>query len=51
MKIFIIEVFFYLNKKYGNYILDPPIEEQVGHHWYESIDLERSYTEYVNKIR
>lgn len=33
----------YLSQKYGNYRLDPPIEEQVGHHYSIAYDCNRSY--------
>lgn len=33
----------YLRKKYGDYTLDPPVEEQVGHHYYVVMDLFTSY--------
>lgn len=35
----------YLRQKYGDYHLDPPPEEQVGHHYYISYDCNRSYKE------
>lgn len=38
----------YLRDKYGDYELDPPKEEQAGHHYYDAIDLTKSYTEYFN---
>jgi len=37
----------YLREKYGDYTQDPPLEEQVGHHYYEVLDLEKPYTEYI----
>ena len=39
----------YLTQKYGDYTLDPPKEEQVGHHYYEVCDTQRPYTEYMAK--
>ena len=36
----------YLRKKYGDYTLDPPIEEQVGHHYYAIMDLSTPYKKY-----
>jgi len=37
----------YLTQKYGDWRADLPKEEQVGHHYYDICDLERSYKEYV----
>lgn len=37
----------YLTQKYGDWRADLPKEDQVGHHYYEICDLERSYKEYV----
>ncbi len=39
----------YLRDKYGDYEQDPPIEEQVGHHYYDIVDLTKSYVNYINK--
>lgn len=36
----------YLTQKYGDYTLDPPDEERVGHHYFEVCDCERPYTLY-----
>lgn len=36
----------YLTQKYGDWRADLPKEEQVGHHYYAVMDLNRSYTEY-----
>ena len=33
----------YLREKYGDYTKDPPIEEQVGHHYYSMMDTNVSY--------
>lgn len=33
----------YLHQKYGDYTSDPPIEEQVGHHYSIAYDCNRSY--------
>ena len=38
----------YLTQKYGNWRAELPKEEQVGHHYYEVCDLERSFKEYVS---
>ena len=35
----------YLRQKYGDYKLDPPLSEQVGHHYYISYDCDCSYKE------
>lgn len=37
----------YLKEKYGDYILDPPVEEQVGHHYCVAMDIAVPYGEYV----
>lgn len=37
----------YLHRKYGDYRLDPPKEEQVGHHYYKVCDLDKPYTDYL----
>ena len=37
----------YLTQKYGNWREDLPIEQQVGHHYYSVLDLNKSYTEYL----
>lgn len=37
----------YLRQKYGDYELDPPPAEQVGHHRCTVCDCRRSYREYV----
>jgi len=39
----------YLTQKYGDWRADIPVEEQVGHHLYSLLDLEKSYTEYKNR--
>lgn len=36
----------YLTQKYGDWRAEIPEEKQVGHHYYEVIDLERPYTAY-----
>lgn len=40
----------YLTQKYGNWRADLPKEQQVGHHYYEICDLERPYTDYIEKL-
>lgn len=37
----------YLTRKYGDYSLDPPAEDQVGHHYYTVCDCTRPYTDYT----
>lgn len=37
----------YLTQKYGNWKLELPVEQQVGHHYYEVCDLIKPYTDYV----
>lgn len=37
----------YLSKIYGDYMKLPPKEKQVGHHYTEAIDVNRSYIEYL----
>lgn len=39
----------WLTQVYGNYMTPPPVEQRVGHHYAEVIDLERPYTAYVRK--
>lgn len=38
----------YLSQKYGEWRKDLPREEQVGHHYYEILDLGKSYLEYID---
>jgi phosphorylcholine metabolism protein LicD len=40
----------YLTQKYGDWRADLPPEEQVGHHYYEILDLERPYTDYIKSV-
>lgn len=37
----------YLRKNYNDYEKDLPLEEQRGHHYYDVIDLDRPYREYI----
>lgn len=37
----------YLTQKYGNWRAELPAEEQIGHHYFEVMDLSKSYTEYI----
>lgn len=37
----------YLAQKYGDWRADIPADEQVGHHLYSLLDLNKSYTEYI----
>lgn len=39
----------YLTHIYGDYMKFPPKEKQVSHHYTDIIDLEKPYTEYINK--
>ena len=39
----------YLTQKYGDYSQDPPIQEQVGHHYYKICDADRPYTYYTTR--
>lgn len=39
----------YLTQKYGCWQNDLPLEQQVGHHYYEICDLTRPYTFYAGK--
>lgn len=40
----------YLTQKYGDWRAELPKDEQVGHHFYEVCDLDRPYTDYVEKL-
>lgn len=40
----------YLTQKYGDWRAELPIEEQVGHHYYEIFDLKHPYTDYIESI-
>lgn len=37
-----------LEMSYGDYLKLPPIEERIGHHFVEYIDLHKPYTDYLN---
>ena len=37
----------YLTRLYGDYMTPPPIEKQIGHHYYEIADMKKSYKEYT----
>ncbi len=39
----------YLTQKYGNWRAELPPEKQVGHHYYEVMDLHTPYTAYISK--
>lgn len=41
----------YLTQKYGNWRADPPKEQQVGHHYYSVMDLNKPYTEYFKEMK
>ena len=40
----------YLTQKYGNWRAELPPEQQVGHHYAEIVDLNRPYTDYIEKL-
>ena len=40
----------YLTQKYGDWRADLPEDQKVGHHYYEIMDLERPYTDYIDKV-
>lgn len=40
----------YLTRKYGDWRSDPPEKEQRGHHFYEKMDLQHSYTDYITVL-
>lgn len=40
----------YLTQKYGNWRAELPLEQQVGHHYAEVIDLNRPYTDYIEHL-
>lgn len=37
----------YLRRKYGDYTIDPPEAQQVGHHYHTVCDCTRPYTDYL----
>lgn len=39
----------WLTQVYGDYMQLPPVEKRVGHHYAQTIDLDRSYIEYNQK--
>ena len=39
----------YLRKKYGDYHKDPPIEAQVGHHYYVALNLHEPCKKYMSE--
>ena len=40
----------YLTQKYGDWRADLPEDQKVGHHYAEVIDLNRPYTDYIEKL-
>ena len=40
----------YLTQRYGDWRADIPEEEKVGHHYYNIMDLEHSYADYIEKV-
>ena len=41
----------YLTQKYGDWRADLPENERIGHHYYTICDCNKSYKEYLNKMR
>lgn len=41
----------YLTQKYGDWRADLPKQQQVGHHYYEICDLNRPYTDYIERLK
>ncbi len=39
----------YLTQLYGDYMTPPPVEKRIGHHSAVVIDLDKPYTEYINR--
>jgi lipopolysaccharide cholinephosphotransferase len=37
----------YLSSVYGDYMKLPPVEKREGHHYYENLDINKSYREYL----
>ncbi len=40
----------YLTQKYGDWRAELPLDKQVGHHYYDIMDLNRSYTEFIANV-
>lgn len=40
----------YLTNRFGDWRADLPEDQKVGHHYYEIMDLERPYTDYIDKV-
>ena len=38
-----------LTQMYGDYMTPPPIEKCITHHYTDVIDLDKPYTEYLEK--
>lgn len=41
----------YLTQTYGDYMTLPPTEQQIGHHFYETVDMNRPYKDYIDNAR
>lgn len=39
----------YLTRLYGDYMILPPVEKQIGHHYYDIVDTNKSYLEYFKE--
>ena len=40
----------YLTQKYGDYVQDPPAQQQAGHHYYTVCDCDYPYTNYTDTM-
>lgn len=40
----------YLTQTYGDYMTLPPTEQQIGHHFYETVDMNRPYKDYIDNV-
>ncbi len=40
----------YLTQKYGDWRAELPAEEQIGHHYAQVIDLDRPYTDHIERL-
>ena len=40
----------YFSAYYGDWRADLPEEQKKGHHYYEIVDCEKSYVDYIRKI-
>ncbi len=44
------ETHLWLTQVYGDYMKLPPIDQRIGHHYTEIIDLKKPYREYIDKF-